>query len=695
MTFAVAAADIRFSGVWHFPAMAAGSLGTFKASLYLDSTNGDGAGVPDMFQVYPATGAYLLTASDTLQIFISNGRLCQRQPGAMFPLPIKSIDNSPNATITLYGTNPLGQFTSGIGSSIFIELAGTLNPGWPAGPGLKSVIGSSGNTITVNWDTSTFGAWNEDVHFRNTSQVYIGYIESISSAANAVITTNIPHGIDAAAAAAGHVYLQFNFVAPPLPAGGSGWDTITLGTKIKVLSLPSTTTIETDLNSTGFATWNTVGQYGVLVNMPNSLFIQLFSYDQTFVPGTTFQYYLAKTYLAPLTWNQWIELIIAWDTGHGEGGKSLDVSYGDTVLTPNLTDDPCPSFTIPYSSSGATSINLSVPNTWTAFYQTHCYAAEVYLNTVANLTPTSASNRHLFFDAVTKKPISLGSDGSMPTGVAPTLYETIAATAIVPPPALVFVDPASNELVQHTATLGGIGDSTSLVMSWWMDRNLLAGTVFGLCVGAGSAITIDNTVTPPLITVVLVNSTGGRFSFTFPGPTGTAANVRFSADLNHNIGAKVVHAFVGNTSQTVTVVTDDTNNLSVHWQDGVIDFFAVADFGGYIAALWFGPGQLFDVTSKFVDGSGNPVALGANGQLPSGTAPTCYFDATAGDATTFYTNHGLGGAFVFQSGVSSAFLLQNATRITDNPAGNPTIISLGSSATGYGTTLVAPTSPTS
>jgi hypothetical protein len=70
-----------------------------------------------------------------------------------------------------------------------------------------------------------------------------------------------------------------------------------------------------------------------------------------------------------------------------------------------------------------------------------------------------------------------------------------------------------------------------------------------------------------------------------------------------------------------------------------------------MADLWIAPGiSLLDGSGdiplatrrKFIDALGKPVFLGANGELATGTAPAVFL---SGDASTFATNLGTGGAF--------------------------------------------------
>jgi hypothetical protein len=75
------------------------------------------------------------------------------------------------------------------------------------------------------------------------------------------------------------------------------------------------------------------------------------------------------------------------------------------------------------------------------------------------------------------------------------------------------------------------------------------------------------------------------------------------------------------------------------------------EFSGDIWRMWLAPGQKLHgvdgtisagTIAKFLGADGRPMSLGSDGSTPTGVAPAVYFD---GDADTFGTNRGTGGAF--------------------------------------------------
>jgi hypothetical protein len=90
------------------------------------------------------------------------------------------------------------------------------------------------------------------------------------------------------------------------------------------------------------------------------------------------------------------------------------------------------------------------------------------------------------------------------------------------------------------------------------------------------------------------------------------------------------------------------------------DTFSGDEFIGDLADLWLAPGQLLlvdgDIPSatldKFVTAGLKPVFLGADGSIPTGTAPAIFF---SGDAAAFgQPNLGTGGTFTLTGALTNA-----------------------------------------
>jgi hypothetical protein len=81
---------------------------------------------------------------------------------------------------------------------------------------------------------------------------------------------------------------------------------------------------------------------------------------------------------------------------------------------------------------------------------------------------------------------------------------------------------------------------------------------------------------------------------------------------------------------------------------------------GCMAEMYFAPGQYLDFSielnrRKFITTSGKPAYLGADGSIPTGTAPIMYHHLDNGEAVAnFATNRGTGGNFTITGTLDTA-----------------------------------------
>jgi len=108
----------------------------------------------------------------------------------------------------------------------------------------------------------------------------------------------------------------------------------------------------------------------------------------------------------------WIHVLASWDLNTPEGHLFIDgVNVEDTGASIAIDD------TINYTTSDHA---IGASGSGTSKFD-GCFS-ELYYNTAEFLDITIASNRDKFRDSATSKPVSLGSDGSLPTGTAPIVY---------------------------------------------------------------------------------------------------------------------------------------------------------------------------------------------------------------------------------------------------------------------------------
>ena len=113
------------------------------------------------------------------------------------------------------------------------------------------------------------------------------------------------------------------------------------------------------------------------------------------------------------------------------------------------------------------------------------------------------------------------------------------------------------------------------------------------------------------------------------------------------------HLYINDVSdKSATTFTDDTIDYThTDWGIGATPSTGGGKWNGCLAELYFAPGQYLDFSlaynrRKFISTSGKPVYLGADGSVPTGTAPIVYQRVADGAAVaTFATNLGTGGNF--------------------------------------------------
>lgn len=141
-------------------------------------------------------------------------------------------------------------------------------------------------------------------------------------------------------------------------------------------------------------------------------------------------------------------------------------------------------------------------------------------------------------------------------------------------------------------------------------------------------------------------------------PTDTWVNVLVSCQTNLGVASKILQVYLNDTAYTFNI--GDVHGAFLMTFTGFSFWVGDDSFGDFITAdmadFWCAPGVFidFDVEAnrrKFIDDSGKPVYLGANGEIPTGTSPSVFF---SGDATTFGNNLGTGGTFTAAGSLTDA-----------------------------------------
>lgn len=214
-------------------------------------------------------------------------------------------------------------------------------------------------------------------------------------------------------------------------------------------------------------------------------------------------------------------------------------------------------------------------------------------------------------------------------------------------------DGATN--VSRGAALTGVADSKMGILSCWLRSDSLVGTR-SILWNDSQTVIIDTDTTAIIVTTRTAALTSACvLTANTAISTGTWYHVLASWDVA-TAGARALYvndvddmhvtAFVNNTIAYATGVTD--------WYVGHTS--GVFDFDGCLAELYFAPGQYLDFSTvsnrrKFISANGKPVYLGADGSIPTGTAPAIYMHLDDGEAAANFDNNlGSGGTFTTTAG---------------------------------------------
>jgi len=155
----------------------------------------------------------------------------------------------------------------------------------------------------------------------------------------------------------------------------------------------------------------------------------------------------------------------------------------------------------------------------------------------------------------------------------------------------------------------------------------------------------------------------GNLSASFGGFTiGSWHHFLFSCDVGlagegnklNKLYVDGVEATITDTANTGGAFSNPMNGLSFQVMGDPFNENMVSD----AADIWIAPGQSLLVggdippatIAKFIL-AGKPVNLGVNGEVPTGITPTVFF---SGDALSFATNGGIGGAFTLTGTLTNA-----------------------------------------
>ena len=217
----------------------------------------------------------------------------------------------------------------------------------------------------------------------------------------------------------------------------------------------------------------------------------------------------------------------------------------------------------------------------------------------------------------------------------------------------------TNDYMTRGAGLTGAADSKTGILSLWIRKDggdgaaqrvlSSATTAAGATERAAVGWAADNTFVIEFYDNAGAVAVNMATTSTF---TASATWFHILASWNSTAGSQVTHLYVNDVSDKASE-SFGANNIKYATGDWGIG--ARPDGAGKLnsclSEFYFAPGQFLDFSTesnrrKFITAVLKPAYLGADGSLPTGTAPIAYQRISAGAAvTTFATNLGGGGDF--------------------------------------------------
>jgi hypothetical protein len=333
--FGAKAAFFDFTdALYNFPAITDSPVGSLSLWIYTGRSLLDAVFIgsspysydePDG-DIFSFNEAYLFTGAGEADLFfISVG---ETKPGISFF--IASITNATQAVVTC--TVSVSHIN--VGETVQLNVSGTqLDWNAVAGGHSYTVIAVSGTDVTINLDSSGLSAFNPSLNPTKLLQsLYNQTVTNITSANPAVVTFAGGHAIPAGA-------VVFSFFI-----NQTGWETFE-AKSMTVLSVTSTT-MTLDFDSTGFPAYNPAlfGNSLALFQVYNS---PSFYLSNTIDPHNED---FLNEHIQPIPSNQWVNMLVSWDTNHPEFNKKFQLYYGDTFIpTTPFANDVSVAFSVPWS----------------------------------------------------------------------------------------------------------------------------------------------------------------------------------------------------------------------------------------------------------------------------------------------------------------------------------------------------------
>ena len=381
----------------------------------------------------------------------------------------------------------------------------------------------------------------------------------------------------------------------------------------------------------------------------------------------------------------WHHVLISWDTNFASGSKIAHL-YLDDVDDLGTVTDANAAFAVDWTrtnwgigtsqATGNDKLNADLAEFW--------FSSDTYFDLSVE------ANRRLFIDG-NGDPVHLGNYGDIPTGSPPIVYlsdvdhtnwhvnkgygggfaETGALTdgsAITNPAQIgstlldsetgylhnggghfdMVTFDGTNDYLLRGADLTGSADGTQGTISCWVNFNGGDGASQNIIENSNGFIYIVRNSSNKFVIDANTSAPSAVVSMT------SATSFTVSSGLIHvlmswDTTAGVAHMYINDVDEdtTPTVSAGTIDYVRGNWGIGGGVTAGANKLNGDLGELWFSLDtymNLDDVRNrrKFIDENGDPVYLGANGELPTGTSPIVY---CSGNEDVFITNKGTGGGF--------------------------------------------------
>ena len=255
-------------------------------------------------------------------------------------------------------------------------------------------------------------------------------------------------------------------------------------------------------------------------------------------------------------------------------------------------------------------------------------------------------------------------------GICPA--ETTAATAIAaavsaaavtdasaceaaPSPPVPYVTPAVNfdginDLGLRGSDLTGNADNAKGILAFWTKFNGGDGSNQSILTSQTAKVRIQRGTDNKFeIRLLNVGSTAGLIVKSSTTITVASGWTLFLASWDQAV-TPLNHLYFGDVDSKGTPTVNTTaviDYTEINYSVGA-NISSATKLDGCLADLYFNTSEYLDFSVEanrrlFIDASGKPVDLGADGSTPTGSAPIVFLK---GDETDFYNNLGPGGAFV-------------------------------------------------